>query len=398
MNIIVLTFFTVVIVSIWMIVDFKLGLKQQKAEARTYDQKLRSGDCQLLITGHDLFKQLITDIENATDHIHILFYIFRDDHIGSEVLKKLGEKAKEGVEVRLLVDRIGVDIPKKTIKRLKREGVSFAYSHSPKFPYLFFTLNRRNHRKITVIDGRIGYIGGYNVGDEYLGRDAKFGEWRDTHLRIVGDGVQDFQEQFIEDWKVAKNTTIKGKGYYPHLIKGPHQLKILPSDGAYLEETFLSFIKRAEDFLYIGTPYFIPGKAIKDALIDAANRGVDVKIIVPKKGDHPFVKEASLPYFQPLLEAGCDIYQYYRGFYHGKIILVDYELCDIGTANIDRRSFHINHEINCLIFNREFIKEVKAIFENDITLSQQLTLDLLNERSLYQRGKEKIATLISPLL
>lgn len=398
MHFLLTVLFIVVVTFLWIIIDFKLGYKVQKKNAKTYKQEKRFGNCDLLTTGHDLYKQLITDIENAQNHVHILFYIFRDDHIGSQIVNKLCEKAKEGVEVRLLVDRIGANISKKTIKRLNKEGVMFAYSHSPSFPYLFFTLNRRNHRKISVIDGNIGYIGGYNVGDEYLGRDPKFGDWRDIHLRINGEGVQDLQNQFIEDWTVAKKTKIIGEHYYPPLRKGPHELQILPSDGSFLEVTFINFINKAETSVYIGTPYFIPGKAIKDALINAAKRGVNIKIVVPKKGDHPFVKEASIPYFQPLLEAGCQIHEYYQGFYHAKTIIIDDKFCDIGTANIDRRSFHINHEINCLVFNREIIKEVRATFEHDITISQQLTISNLEKRSLYQKGKEKIATALAPLL
>ncbi|MCD8500662.1 MAG: cardiolipin synthase [Bacillaceae bacterium] len=377
------------VVFIWFITDFRLGYKLQKQNAKTYTQIARFGNCTILTTGHDVFKQLITDIENATSHIHILFYIFRDDHIGNQIIKKLCEKAREGVEVRLLVDRLGSDLSKKLIKHVKKEGVLFAYSHKPTFPYLFFTLNRRNHRKITVIDGRIGYLGGFNVGDEYLGRDPKFGDWRDIHLRICEDGVQDLQSQFIEDWTVANNRTLRDKKYYPPLKKGVHELKILPSDGSFLEDTFINFINSAESSLYIGTPYFIPGEPIKEALIKAAKRGVNIKIIVPKKGDHPFVKEASIPYFKPLLEAGCQIFEYYRGFYHAKTIILDEKLCDIGTANVDPRSFHLNHEINCIIYNRDLIKDVTAIFEHDIDSSQQLTLTTLKKTIFIQKRERK---------
>lgn len=388
----------VLLLIVWLRIDFALGLKKQRKEAKRYVQNMRTGQCEMLTTGHDLFKKLIDDIHNAQKHIHILFYIFRDDHIGMHVIEALKEKAKEGVKVRLLVDRVGCHISKKVRTELKKAGVSFAHSHPPKFPYYFFTLNRRNHRKITVIDGHVGYIGGYNVGDEYLGRDPKFGDWRDIHLRIVGDGCQDLQGQFLQDWIVATREKIDVTEYYPPLLKGPHKLQIVPFDGAFLEESFIKFIKDAKNSIYIGTPYFIPGKEIQTALIDAAKRGVDVKLIVPKLGDHPLVKEAAFPYFQPLLDAGCEIYRYYRGFYHAKTIVIDEELCDIGTANIDRRSFHINHEINCLIYNREFIKDVIAVMKFDISISERLTLEQLQKRSFYHKSKEKIATVLGPLL
>ncbi len=390
----------ILLLIVWMRFDFTLGLKQQRQKAKRHVQPLRNGTCELIVTGNELFKKLIDDIHNARHHIHILFYIFRDDHIGNQVLTALKEKAKEGVAVRLLVDYIGCHISRKSRSELRKAGIKFAHSHSPKFPYYFFTLNRRNHRKITIIDGHIGYIGGYNVGDEYLGRKPKFGNWRDIHLRIEGDGCQDLQGQFLQDWTVATKEKIvaQPKKYYPYLRNGPDQFKIVPSDGAFLEETFINFIRRAHDSIYIGTPYFIPGKKIKNELLTAAKRGVNIKIIVPKQADHPLVKEAAIPYFQPLLTAGCEIYQYYLGFYHGKTIIIDKEICDIGTANIDRRSFHINHEINCLIFNREFINKAITVMEQDISLSERLTIDQLKKRSFFDKSKEKIATALGPLL
>lgn len=394
----IITSIIIFLLIFWLTIDFKLGLKKQHNEAKRYDQEVRDGQCELLTTGHHLFKKYIDDINNATDHLHILFYIFKEDHIGTEVIKSIEKKAEEGITIRILVDWVGCDLKKKTIKRLRRAGVQFSYSHKPKFPYYFFTLNRRNHRKITIIDGNIGYIGGYNVGDEYLGRDPKFGDWRDMHLRLTGEGVQDLQEQFLQDWQVATREKVDQKGLYPPLVKGLHQIKILPSDGSFLEETFLNFIKGAKDSIYIGTPYFIPGVKIKEELIAAAERGVDVKIVVPKQGDHPFVKEASFPYWQPLIKSGCEVYQYYQGFYHAKMIVIDKEICDIGTANIDLRSFHINHEINCLNFNREFIKEVITIMNYDIGISERLTLKDLKNRPIFQRVKEKVATIFAPLL
>ncbi|OIJ22485.1 cardiolipin synthase [Anaerobacillus alkalidiazotrophicus] len=394
-----MSIFTIILLLIiWMTIDFKLGIKKQREEAKRHVQKIRNGQCEVLITGHELFKKLIDDIHNAQHHIHILFYIFRDDHIGTQVIKALKEKAKEGITVRLLVDRVGCHISRKTKKELRKVGIRFAHSHPPKFPYLFFTLNRRNHRKITVIDGNIGYIGGYNVGDEYLGRDPKFGDWRDIHLRLQGDGVQDLQGQFLQDWVVATKEKVKKEKYYPPLIKGFHPLKIVPSDGVFLEEAFINFINEANDSIYIGTPYFIPGKDIKMALIEAAKRGVNVKLIVPKQGDHPLVKEAAFPYFKPLIESGCEVYRYYHGFYHAKTIIIDKKVCDIGTANIDRRSFHINHEVNCLVFNQKFIENVIAIMEHDISISERLTLEQLQKRSFFHKSKEKLATVLAPLL
>ncbi|WP_332692103.1 cardiolipin synthase [Halalkalibacter lacteus] len=394
----IMTIIIVIAILAWLRIDFVLGLTQQRKEATRHVQKTRYSDVTLLPTGDDFYKRLFADIEQATNHVHLLFYIIKDDHISEKMLKILEGKAKEGVTVRLLVDKLGSHIPKKQLKQLKKAGVYFAYSHPISLPYLFFTLNRRNHRKLAIMDGKIGYIGGYNVGDEYLGRDPKFGPWRDFHLRLDGDGVQDIQEQFIEDWQTAKQTCMVTENHYPPLKKGPIPLRILPTDGVYLEETFIDLIKQAKESIIIGTPYYIPGKALQKELIAASERGVDVKLIVPKKGDHPLVKEAAFPYFEPLLKTGVSVYQYYRGFFHAKVLVIDDQVCDIGTANCDQRSFHINHEINCLIYDSDFIQQAIREMEHDISISERLTLEAYQKRPLSQKGKEKVATLISGLL
>ncbi|MDE5414660.1 cardiolipin synthase [Alkalihalobacterium chitinilyticum] len=388
----------IILIAILLRLDFKFGLKKQRKEAKRFHQEMRYSNVNLLTTGDDLFDHLFQDIKQASNHIHILFYIIKDDNISKKMMSLLIDKAKEGVKVRLLVDRIGGGIKGSSLKKLKEAGVSFSYSHPVKFPYLFFTLNRRNHRKITVIDGKIGYVGGYNVGDEYLGRDPKFGNWRDFHLRLDGDGVQDLQEQFYEDWHAATKEKISRDYLYPPLIKGDVALRILPTDGVYLEDTFAGLIRQAENTVTIGTPYFIPGMALQGELINAAKRGVNVRLIVPKKADHPLVKEASYPYFKDLLDVGVDIYQYYRGFYHAKILIIDDEICDIGTANFDKRSFHIDHEINCLIYDSSFIQSVVDEVEYDISISERLTLKQYNQRSIFQKGKERFATMFSGLL
>ncbi|ARK32799.1 cardiolipin synthase [Halalkalibacter krulwichiae] len=394
----IMTLLILIAIIVWLRIDFKLGLRQQRREATRHVQKTRYSKVDLLPTGDDFYKRLFADIQQATDHVHLLFYIFRDDHIGNKMLKALEDKAKEGVVVRLLVDKMGCKITKKKKKDLKKAGVLFAHSHPLSFPYIFFTFNRRNHRKLAIIDGRVGYIGGYNVGDEYLGRDPKFGPWRDFHLRLDGDGVQDLQEQFLEDWQTAKQKYSKEASHYPPLNKGDIPLRILPTDGTYLEETFIDLVRQAKETLIIGTPYYIPGKALQKEMIEAAKRGVDVKLIVPKKGDHPLVKEAAFPYFEPLLQAGVSVYQYYRGFFHAKVVVVDDQVCDVGTANFDQRSFHINHEINCLIYDPTFIHGLLTEIKHDIGISERLTIEAYKKRPLFQRGKEKVATLVSGLL
>ncbi|MFA9457686.1 cardiolipin synthase [Halalkalibacter sp. AB-rgal2] len=390
--------FIIVALIILMRIDFLLGLRKQKKEATRHVQETRYGDVMLLTEGEECFKQMLHDMKEATDHIHILFYIFRDDHIGKKVLSTLALKAKQGVTVRLLVDRFGCKLSRHVKRKYKKAGISIAYSHPPSFPYLFFTINRRNHRKLTIIDGTVGYVGGFNVGDEYLGRDPSFGFWRDFHLRIAGEGVQDLQEQFLEDWQTAKQTYIKKESHYPRLTKGEVPLRILPTDGSYLEEMFVDLIRQAKSSIVIGTPYYIPGKLLQKELLNAAKRGINIRIVLPKKGDHPLVREAAYPYFERLLKEGVSIYQYYRGFFHAKCIIIDEQMCDIGTANFDKRSFHLNHEINCLIYEKAFVQKVLHTLEYDMQRSERLTLKAYEKRPFIHRSKEKIATLVSGLL
>lgn len=387
----------IALIVIWIRIDLRYG-KKKWASPLPPDAKKRYGELELLASGDVFFHRLFHDLKQAEDHIHFLFYIIRDDYIGKKLLEILEDKAKEGVTVRILVDRIGSELSRKARKRLKKAGVSFAYSHRPAFPFFWTTLNRRNHRKIVVIDGKIGYLGGYNIGDEYLGRDVTIGFWRDFHLRLEHDGVQDLQRQFLKDWQRAKKTYTPRPSYYPPLKRGCTLINIHPSDGAHIEETFQRFIKQAKKNIYLGTPYYIPSKSLQQELIAAAKRGVDVKLIVPKKADHPFVGAAASAYFYDLLDAGVEIYQYYRGFYHAKALVVDDDFCDIGTANFDKRSLYINSEINCLIYDPDFVSTVVRELKHDISISSRLTLSSLKKRSIVKKGKEKLALLVSDLL
>jgi len=360
---------------------------------------MRSGDLQLFTIGETLFEDLFTEIKNATHHVHILFYIVKNDRFCHEFLSLLKEKAKQGVEVRLLIDRIGgKHISRQAIESLEKVGVQFHFCHIPKFPYLFYSFNARNHRKISVIDGKIGYIGGFNIGKEYLGNDPKLGFWRDYHIKVTLEGVWDLQKQFLFDWADASNEHLYNDStYFPSLPSGHIKMKIVPTDGAYLQGVFLNLIEQAEKEIMIGTPYFIPGDKIMKALIDAAKRGVTIKIMTPRASDHPFVKHASYPYFKILIQYGIELYHYEKGFYHAKVIVIDEKICDVGTANFDKRSLYINHEINCLIYDRDFITDVKMQLRKDLASATLLTHDDLN-RNFLDRSKESISTLISHFL
>lgn len=380
---------------VWL--DFYLGKKKYRISPPI--TRLHNGDGRFLPTGHQFFDALFQDIEKAVHHIHIQFYIFREDHIGKKMTSLLMQKAAEGVSIKLLVDYIGsFSIDKKTIQRFKKARIDFAFSNKPGFPFFLYRLNQRNHRKLTIIDGKIGYLGGFNVGDEYLGRDPDLGDWRDYHMRLEGEVVHALQKQFLVDWRRATKELLHMEAYYPKAEKKEKQFLIQPSDGNGVYSFFLRHIQKAEKSIVIGSPYFIPGKEIHRALLDAVSRGVQITILVPKKPDHPLVQEASYPYFKDLLKAGCSIYQFKQGFFHAKAFLVDDELCDIGTANFDLRSFFTNGEINCIFKDHELIQTVKQVLETDFSHSDRLTLEHYNERTFWFKVKECIATAIAPFL
>jgi len=222
------------------------------------------------------------------------------------------------------------------------------------------------------------------------------GLWRDYHLRLTGEGVQDLQKQFLHDWRDDTNEDLlEEASFFPKQMPGPMLHRFIPTDGAYLQETFVSLIESAKEELYIGTPYFIPGKIVMNALLQAKKRGVRITILVPKKADHPLVREAKLPYCRKLMRAGCHIYEFQQGFFHAKIIMVDNHICDIGTANFDMRSIYINHEINCLLYDRAFIQEIKVHISKDIEGSTLLTWKDVSSLSLVDKGKEWIGTLLA---
>lgn len=338
---------------------------------------------------------MFEEFSNTKKHIHVLFYICKNDPISQEFLNILMEKAKNGVEVRLLLDWAGsLKIKRSKIKELKDAGVHFSFSNLPKAPTFFYTSQTRNHRKITVIDGKIGYMGGYNVGKEYIDLDPKLTPWRDYHLKLKGEGVEDLQRQFLLDWSEASKTNLlQNEIYFPKLMKGEVCHKIISTEGFLLEETFSDLIHQAKKSIIIGSPYFIPSKKLLNDLILALRRGVTLTLIVPYHSDHLLVKEASFPYLRQILSNGAKVYQYKKGFYHAKVFMIDEEVCDLGTANFDNRSLFLNHEINCFIHEKKTLNEVFEILKQDIQHSQELRLSDLNSLGFSTKVKEWIAKL-----
>ncbi len=385
---------------IWCFIDFQLGQYVHRKNWIKRQYPIRAGTLTLITYGTILFQRYVKDLYRAQSNIHVLFYIVKDDHFSTLFFNVLMEKAQKGVKVRLLLDRFGSrKVPKGIIRKARAAGVEISFSHRLRLPFLFYSLQQRNHRKITIIDGKIGYVGGYNVGKEYIDLDPVLSPWRDYHLRMEGEGVADLQSEFIVDWERATHDSLENdSSLFPPLKQGPMLHRLLPSEGVGVEEEFVHLFDQANETIMIGTPYFIPTKKLMATLERALHRGVKVTILVPKQSDHPIVKEASFSSLRKILMDGGTVYEYEKGFFHAKIFLVDDKICDIGTANFDYRSILLNHEINCFIYNRSFINEVKEVFAKDIAQSEQLSYEKLMNLRFSTRWKEWIGKLIKRLL
>lgn len=364
----------------------------------------QDNDVNVLTDGKRKFEHLMEDIERATDHIHLQYYIVRSDNLGKRLADLLIKKVKEGVDVRFLYDDMGSRrLSRKLIKKMKVAGAEVEGFFPPLIPKVNLKINYRNHRKIVVIDGKIGYIGGFNIGDEYLGIDDKFGYWRDTHLRIEGSAVHQLQTRFILDWNQASRNDIEyNERYYAAENAGDIGMQIVSSgpDSEYeqIKHGYIKMIMSAKEYVYIQTPYFIPDDSLLDALKIASLSGVDVRVMIPNKPDHPFVYWATYSYIGDLLRAGARAFIYENGFLHAKMIVVDSQIASVGTANIDVRSFRLNFEVNAFLYNETLAEMLVDEFEKDLELSTELTYERYQERSIWIRIKEAMARLISPIL
>ena len=353
--------------------------------------------------GEMKFVDLFETIEKAAKEIHIIYFIYKKDDLGKALRDLLVKKALEGVKVRLLLDHMGsLGVAGRFFKALKEAGGEVSFS----FPLKVYDLplNNRNHRKIAIIDRKIAYIGGYNVGDEYIGKNKKIGYWRDTHLRVEGDIVKSLQIRFILDWRNAGKDDILFK---PDIFedgekKGEITAQLLTSGpDSKIEEIKLAYIEmihQAKEYIYMQSPYFVPDESMIDAIKSALLKGIDVRIMIPDKKDHIFVYWATYSYIGDLLPYGLKSYKYNNGFLHAKTIVVDDKIASIGSANFDIRSFKLSFEANMVLYGEEIGQEMKAIFFEDLKKCSQITLEEYNKRSLAIRIKEPISRLISPIL
>lgn len=361
----------------------------------------------IITDGKVKFSTLFEEIRRAKHHIHVQYYIMKNDAICKELYTLLIKKAKEGVIVRLLGDHIGCrHMSDRTIKALKQSGVQLAQFFPSRFKLINAKANYRNHRKIVVIDGNVGFIGGFNVGDEYLGLNRKFGYWRDTHLRISGSAVIGLQLRFLLDWRAASHDSFDISAHYFRDVyersDGKIGMQIVSSGPDNINEQvkqgYIKMIASAKRTIVIQTPYFIPDDAIMESLKIAAVSGVDVRIMIPNKPDHMFVYWATYSYIGELIQYGVRAYTYENGFLHTKMIAVDSEISSIGTCNFDIRSFKLNFEVNAFIYDQHATKRLEDTFYKDVPLCKEITKEIYKNRSQIIKTKETISRLFSPVL
>ncbi|MFV0503696.1 MAG: cardiolipin synthase [Lachnospirales bacterium] len=353
-------------------------------------------------SGEEKFADLMKDIEKAKTFIHLEYYIVRDDNISNKLINALAKKARAGVEVKFLMDRMGTYlVNKKNFKRIIKGGGDIAYFEGP----IVTNLNYRNHRKLAVIDGKVGYVGGLNVGDEYLGKVKRFGNWRDSHIRINGDSVKDLEIRFMKDWNFSSANKVKMiERYFPKIkkLKDTMAIQIVSSGPDTKNDNilaaFLKMINSAKKSIYIVTPYFVPNESLIDALKIASLSGVKITILIPANPDHLFVYNASISYIRDLINYDIKCCEYEKGFIHAKLLIVDEFMVSIGSANMDIRSFSLNFEVNSFIYDVNTAKKFIEQIEEDMLDSREITKKWLNQRSVFRLLEEAASKLISPLL
>ena len=367
---------------------------------------LTGNDVELLVDGRATFDSIFEGIAKAKSYLLVQFYIVRDDALGKELAERLIERANAGVKVYLLYDDIGSSgMPKRYRAQLREAGIRVAgFNHRHKFLRFYgpTRINYRNHRKIVVVDGEHAWVGGHNVGVEYLGENSRFGHWRDTHVRVSGPAALGCALLFREDWEWATGETLPATP--PETVATPGDQSVLvmgsgPADR--LEECAIAFtdvIGRARERIWIVSPYFVPDTDIRTALFAAQLRGVDVRVMLPNEPDHKLVWLASIAHADAMLEHGVSIYRYQKGFLHQKVVLMDDEIASIGSVNFDNRSFAINFEITLWFADRKTIDGVEAMLLEDFRHCRQVEIEEARNRPLTLRFLTQAARLFSPVL
>ncbi|MDJ0948276.1 MAG: cardiolipin synthase [Alphaproteobacteria bacterium] len=383
------------------------GAEDLRAMERLADLPFtRHNGARLLIDGQATYEAIFAGIEAAEHYVLVQFYIICDDGAGRALKDRLIARLRAGVRVYLLYDEIGcMQLPSAYLDELRAAGAEVSGFPGRRMRgRLFerFRLNFRNHRKIVVADGRVAWVGGHNIGDDYLGKNPALSPWRDTHVEIRGPAAIGCQIAFMEDWYWAKGETLQLNWQSTRAAVGDLAILAVPSGPADELETcalmFTQAIARARKRFWLVSPYFVPDTQVVSALQLAALRGVDVRILIPARADHLAVWLAGFAYLEPTKRAGVKIYRFEDGFLHQKVMLVDDELCAIGTANFDNRSFRINFEITMLFADRDFAAQVGRMLESDFERSSRFTQDQLLAKPFYFRIACRAARLLSPIL
>ncbi|MDR2816261.1 MAG: cardiolipin synthase [Proteiniphilum sp.] len=368
-----------------------------------YTPLLGGNDVKLFTSGEEKFKHLFADIEKAEKHIHIEYYVLLDDELGLKLQQALVRKAKEGLEIRIIYDSFGSrKAKKKFFEDFRKAGIETEPFLKLTLSALTSRLNYRTHRKIVIIDGRIGYVGGMNVADRYL-KGLGWGCWRDTHARIEGKGVQGLQSVFLIDWYFVSQTLITSRNYFPVLENyGECPMQIV-NGGPLSEANEISYgiiqaIYDARKSIFIQTPYFLPPDAMIDALQAAAIKGVDVRVMISERSDVALAQKASNSYIRDMLRAGVKVYLYQKGFLHSKMMVLDGSLTLVGSANFDSRSFEQNFEVEAFIYDKKLGAQADDIFMEDQRFSTPVSMREWSKRPVLERFAESFMRLFAPLL
>ena len=364
---------------------------------------LAGNDVRVYTSFDPMLEDLLADMDKATDHVHFELFKFEDDKVGRKVGEKLRELAAKGLEVRVTYDSAANLTRYKFYRWLRKGGVQ-VHSFLPVIlPFLTSTTNYRNHRKIVVIDGKVGYLGGMNIADRYS-KGIRGGVWRDTHARIQGPAAAELQTAFLVDWQYCSRRFVSGDRYFPCVEPCGDSIVQIATSGPMDEwkvtmQGMIRLITQAQRYVYIESPYFIPTEPVMLALKNAALSGVDVRIIIPYYGDKGvLVPLASRSYVEEALIAGVKIYFYGGGYLHSKTLVSDGTVCTVGSTNLDVRSFEQDFEINAFIYDAAVSRKLRDAFLSDMENSTRVTLEQWRKRSTWEKFKESFARLFSPIL
>ena len=358
----------------------------------------------LLIDGDQFFRALAERIDQACDHIHIEFYIWRNDPRGREMLSHLVAAARRGVEVRVLLDRVGcIRLRRSHFAPLVAAGGKFAWFRTAHPFRNRWTFSLRNHRKLQIIDGRHCFVGGMNMGREYASEDPAIGPWRDLQIEMTGSAARKFQMIFADDWFFATEEKLLDRRYYP-APENPQHLVVQPmTDGPDgvddpIQMSIVLMLQTAQQRVWLTAGYFAPKEPLLTALQLAAARGVDVRMLISEKSDHPMLVNVGRSYYEELLRYGVKIYEYEAGINHAKVALIDEDWLMVGSANFDVRSMRLNFELNALVRDRARASDLERVLSGDFGRSTEIVLEQFSRRSRMQRLKESLVRPLSPLL